>query len=391
MKTQVAIIGGGPSGLLLSQLLHLSGIENVVLEKQTRDYVLSRVRAGVLEQGTQSLLREADVGARMDREGLVHSGFAITTGDDLLRIDIEGLTDGKTVMIYGQTEVTTDLYNARDNMGGHVLHETEEVALHDLETKAPYVTYKIGGEEKTLECDFVIGCDGFHGPSRQAIPKPVRAEYERVYPFGWLGVLSDTTPTDDELIYANHDRGFALCSMRSPTRSRYYIQCDAATDAANWSDAEFWDELAMRLPPQITANLQTGKSIEKSVAPLRSYVCETMRHGRLFLAGDAAHIVPPTGAKGLNLAVSDIWFLHRALDSYYKTGNETGLSNYAEKALRRVWKTERFAWWMTSLLHRFPNFPAFEKRMQNAELGALFDSKAAQTVLAENYVGLPYE
>ncbi len=328
----------------------------------------------------------------MDREGLIHSGFTITTGDDLLRIDVEELTGGKSVMIYGQTEITADLYNARDKMGAQISHKVKEVMLHGLETKMPFVTFKTGDKEQTVECDFVVGCDGFHGSSRQAIPKAVRVEYERVYPFGWLGVLSDTTPAAGELIYASHDRGFALCSMRSPTRSRYYIQCNATTDAAQWSDVKFWDELAARLPPQISAILQTGKSIEKSVAPLRSYVCETMRYGRLFLAGDAAHIVPPTGAKGLNLAASDIWFLHRALHGYYRTRNETSLSEHAEKALRRIWKTERFSWWMTSLLHRFPNLPAFEKRMHNAELDALFDSKALQTVLAENYyVGLPYE
>ncbi len=272
----------------------------------------------------------------MDREGLIHSGFTITTGDDLLRIDVEELTGGKSVMIYGQTEITADLYNARDKMGAQISHKVKEVMLHGLETKMPFVTFKTGDKEQTVECDFVVGCDGFHGSSRQAIPKAVRVEYERVYPFGWLGVLSDTTPAAGELIYASHDRGFALCSMRSPTRSRYYIQCNATTDAAQWSDVKFWDELAARLPPQISAILQTGKSIEKSLAPLRSYVCETMRYGRLFLAGDAAHIVPPTGAKGLNLAASDIWFLHRALHGYYRTRNETSLSEHAEKALRRI-------------------------------------------------------
>jgi p-hydroxybenzoate 3-monooxygenase len=306
MKTQVAIIGGGPSGLLLSQLLHLAGIETVVLERRTRDYVLSRIRAGVLEQGTQALLREAGVGARMDREGLIHTGVAISAGERLLRVNLEDLTDGKTVMVYGQTEVTTDLYAARDAMGGTVIHEAEDVTLHDIETDAPFVTYTLNGEAHRLDCDFIAGCDGFHGPSRQSIPEKMRSEFERVYPFGWLGVLSDTPPVDHELIYSSHERGFALCSMRSPTRSRYYIQCDAGTDVTKWSDDRFWEELARRLPPETAANLVTGPSIEKSIAPLRSYVCETMRHGRLFLAGAAAHIVPPTGAKGLNLAVSDM-------------------------------------------------------------------------------------
>ncbi len=390
MKTQVAIIGGGPSGLLLSQLLHRAGIESVVLERRTRDYVLSRIRAGVLEQGTQALLREAGVGARMDREGLIHSGVAISAGERLLRLDIEALTGGKTVMVYGQTEVTADLYAAREEMGGTVLHEAEDVALHGIESDAPFVTYSVDGAAQRLDCDFIAGCDGFHGPSRQAIPETQRAEFERVYPFGWLGVLSDTKPVEDELIYASHAEGFALCSMRSPTRSRYYIQCGAGTDPAAWSDAQFWDALSRRLPAEIAAALQTGPSIEKSVAPLRSYVCETMQHGRLFLAGDAAHIVPPTGAKGLNLAVSDIWFLHRAFQAFYG-GDEAGLNRYAEQALRRVWKTERFSWWMTSLLHTFPAMPAFEGRMQAAELDALFTSRAVQTVMAENYVGLPFE
>lgn len=390
MKTQVAIIGGGPSGLLLSQLLHLAGIESVVLERRPRDYVLSRIRAGILEQGTQALLREAEVGARMDREGLTHTGVAITTDDDLLRINIEELTGGKTVMVYGQTEVTADLYAARDAMGGTVIHEAGDVALHDLETDAPWVSYSIGGQPQRVDCDFVAGCDGFHGPSRQAIPKERRSEFERVYPFGWLGILSETPPVDDQLIYASHKRGFALCSMRSASRSRYYIQCDAETDSSKWTDEQFWEELATRLPDHVAANLKTGPSIEKSVAPLRSFVCETMRHGRLFLAGDAAHIVPPTGAKGLNLAVSDIWFLNRAFRDWYGKADETALHHYSEAALRRVWKTERFSWWMTSLLHRFPELPAFEGRMQRAELDALFTSRAAQTVLAENYVGLPF-
>ena len=391
LKTQVAIIGGGPSGLLLSQLLHLAGIDTVVLERRSRDYVLSRIRAGVLEKGTQDLLREAGVGERMDREGLIHTGVAISADEDLLRINLETLTGGKTVMVYGQTEVTSDLYQARDAMGGKIVHGVEDVALHDIESDTPSVTYSVGGETRKLTCDFIAGCDGFHGPSRQAIPEAMRKEFERVYPFGWLGVLSDTRPADDELIYASTERGFALCSMRSETRSRYYIQCDAGTDIAKWSDDRFWEELGSRLPSGIASTLQTGPSIEKSVAPLRSYVCETMQHGRLFLAGDAAHIVPPTGAKGLNLAVSDIWFLNRSLRAWYSQGDDRHLARYADDALRRVWKTERFSWWMTSLLHRVPDQTGFDQRMQRAELDALFTSTAAQTVFAENYTGLPYE
>ncbi|MCL4162398.1 UNVERIFIED_CONTAM: hypothetical protein GTU68_064360, partial [Idotea baltica] len=390
VKTQVAIIGGGPSGLLLSQLLHLNGIDAVVLERRSRDYVLSRIRAGVLEQGTQELLREAEVGARMDAEGLVHDGVAISAGDRLLRINIAALT-GKSVMVYGQTEVTRDLYDAHDARGATIIHNAVDVTPHDADTDAPYLTYTLDGEAHRLECDFIAGCDGFHGPSRASIPKAARSEFERVYPFSWLGILSDTKPVDDELIYASHERGFALASMRSPTRSRYYIQCDAREDGAAWSDARFWDELRERLPPETAATLETGPSIEKSIAPLRSFVCETMRHGRLFLAGDAAHIVPPTGAKGLNLAVSDIWFLSRAFADWYGRSSDEGLSTYSKRALARVWKCERFSWWMTSLLHKFPALPPFEQRMQGAELDYLFSSEAAQTALAENYVGLPYE
>lgn len=390
VKTQVAIIGGGPSGLLLSQLLHLAGIDSVVLERQSREYVLSRIRAGVLEQGTQELLREAGVGDRMDCEGLVHKGVAISSGDRVLRVNLEELTGGKTVIVYGQTEVTSDLYAARDAMNGTVIHNVEDASLHGIETRSPSVSFMKDGTSCRLDCDFIAGCDGFHGPSRQAIPKDKRSEFERVYPFGWLGVLSDTPPVDHELIYANTDRGFALCSMRSETRSRYYIQCDAETDVNDWSDDRFWEELARRLPTDVASNLQSGPSIEQSVAPLRSYVCETMQYGRLFLAGDAAHIVPPTGAKGLNLAVSDVWFLNRALRHWYGKGEENLLASYADDALRRVWKTERFSWWMTSLLHQFPDRPAFEQRLNRAELDALFSSRAGQTVLAENYVGLNY-
>jgi len=390
-RTGVAIIGGGPAGLLLSQLLHLQGIDSVILERRSRDYVLGRIRAGVLEQGLQDLLRRAEVGTRMDGEGQVHEGVGISFGGKVHRIDLAGLTGGQTVRVYGQTEVTRDLYDARDRMGGVVVHDAASVALHDLETGAPHVTFDLDGVTCRLEADFIAGCDGFHGVSRQSIPANRLREYERVYPFGWLGILSETAPVSHELIYAHSERGFALCSMRSPRLSRYYVQCPLEDDPADWPDDRFWEELVRRLPDEAAARLQTGRSVEKSIAPLRSFVAEPLRHGRLFLAGDAAHIVPPTGAKGLNLAASDIHFLSRAFIDYYRTGDEAGLIHYSARALRRVWKAERFSWWMTGLLHRFPDNGAFEERMQRAELDYLFTSQAAKTSLAENYVGLPYE
>ena len=389
MKTCVAIIGGGPAGLLLSQILHIAGIDTVVLERRSRDHVEGRIRAGVLENGTQSLLRRASVGERMDREGLVHGGFSIAHRGGMHRIDLMTLT-GRNVMVYGQTEVTRDLYAARDTMGSVVLHDVEDVALHDLRSDKPHITFDHAGEAHRLDCDFIAGCDGFHGPSRQSIPRESRREFERVYPFGWLGVLSETAPVDDELVYAGHENGFALCSMRNPRLSRYYIQCRSDENIADWSDDRFWTVLRERLPVDLAARLETGPSIEKSVAPLRSYVCETMRYGRLFLAGDAAHIVPPTGAKGLNLAASDIHYLSEALIQWYGSGNSSGIDGYADRALSRVWKTERFSWWMTSLLHSFPENSPFEQRMQTAELDYLTESQAAMTALAENYVGLPY-
>ncbi|MEO1292055.1 MAG: 4-hydroxybenzoate 3-monooxygenase [Pseudomonadota bacterium] len=389
-KTQVAVIGGGPSGLLLSQLLHLAGVDTVVLERRSRDYVLSRIRAGVLENGLQDLLRRADVGERMDREGHVHGGFAISFGGEEYRIDIERHT-GKTVRIYGQTEVTRDLYEARDRAGGIVVHEAESVALHGLESNAPFVTYTLGGEEKRLDCDFIAGCDGFHGVSRQSIPTEKLQEFERVYPFGWLGILSETPPVSHELIYAHSEDGFALCSMRNPQLSRYYVQCTLDEDMAEWSDERFWDALKSRLPSKAAETIVTGPSIEKSIAPLRSFVAEPMRHGRLFLAGDAAHIVPPTGAKGLNLAASDIHYLSEALEAACLNGDMEGVEGYSDRALRRVWKAERFSWWMTSLLHHFPERNPFEHRMQQAELEYLFSSPAAMESVAENYVGLPYD
>ena len=389
MRTQVGIIGGGPSGLLLSQLLDLNGIQNVVLERRTRDYVLGRIRAGVLEQGTVDLAHEAGVGARMEAEGEHHDGLAIAFGGASHRADLMALT-GKGVMLYGQTELTRDLYDARDAAGGTVIHEAEEVAILGAESPTPALTWRQGGESHRLDCDFVIGCDGFHGVSRQSIPPDRLREFERTYPFGWLGVLSRTPPVDAELIYANHERGFALCSMRSRSLSRYYVQCPREDRVEDWPDDRFWDELKRRLPEDVAARLVTGPAIEKSIAPLRSYVAEPMRHGRLFLAGDAAHIVPPTGAKGLNLAASDVHYLSRALIAYYRDGDEAGLDAYSDCALDRVWKAERFSWWMTGLLHLFPDTGPFGQRIQRAELDYLFASKAAQTALAENYVGLPY-
>ncbi|KPK08879.1 MAG: 4-hydroxybenzoate 3-monooxygenase [Betaproteobacteria bacterium SG8_39] len=390
MRTQVAIIGAGPSGLLLSQLLQLQGVDNVVLERRTGEYVLGRIRAGVLEQGAVDLLHEARVGARLAREGLAHEGFDICVGDRRHRIDLKGLTGGKCVTVYGQTEVTKDLMDARAALGGTVVYEAQDVALHDLGGKAARVTYRRDGKAAEVVCDYVAGCDGFHGVSRGAIPKDLLRNYERVYPFGWLGVLSDTRPVSDELIYVHHERGFALCSMRSMTRSRYYIQCEFDEDLEEWTDDRFWDELRRRLPPDAAAALQAGPAIEKSIAPLRSFVAEPMRYQRLFLAGDAAHIVPPTGAKGLNLAASDIYYLSRALIAHYKENRDDLLDAYSQTALRRVWKAERFSWWMTTLLHRFPDASAFDRRVQEAELDYVTGSVAARTALAENYVGLPY-
>jgi p-hydroxybenzoate 3-monooxygenase len=390
MRAQVGIIGGGPSGLLLSQLLHLQGISTVVLERRSRAYVLGRIRAGVLEQGFQNLMREAEIAGRMDREGQVHTGVNIAYQEDRLRIDLEGLTGGKTVMVYGQTEVTHDLYDARDALDGVVIDEADKVTPHGLQSDAPYLTFEKDGAQERLDCDFVIGCDGFHGISRQCIPDDVLRTFERVYPFGWLGVLSETPPVNEELIYARHDSGFALCSLRGPQLSRYYVQVKADENPDDWSDEAFWERLKATIPAEVAQRLVTGPSVEKSVAPLRSFVAEPLRWGRLFLAGDAAHIVPPTGAKGLNLAASDIQYLSRALIDWYKKGDAGGLDNYSARALARVWKAERFSWWMTSLLHRFPENAGFGDRIQRAEFDYLASSKAAQTALAENYVGLPY-
>ena len=390
MRTQIGIIGPGPSGLLLSQLLHLHGIETVVLERRSQDYVLGRIRAGVLEQGMVDLIHEARAGERMKREGIIHDGFEIFFGAHRLRIDMKKLTGGDVVTIYGQTEVTKDLMDAREALDGQVVYEAEGVSIHDLDTEKPKLLYRKDGQEHEVVCDFVVGCDGYHGVSRKTFPSDILKTFERVYPFGWLGVLSETRPVSEELIYVNHPRGFALCSMRSMSRSRYYVQCAFDEDLEEWTDDRFWDELRARLPEDTAEKLETGPSIEKSIAPLRSFVAEPMRLGRLFLAGDAAHIVPPTGAKGLNLAASDIYYLSRALMAFYDTGDDGPMDAYSETCLRRIWKAERFSWWMTNLLHRFPDESPFDRRIQSAELDYLLGSDTARRSLAENYVGLPY-
>ncbi len=358
MKTQVGIIGGGPSGLLLSQLLHVQGIETVLLEKHKREYVLGRIRAGVLEHGFVDLMREADCAERMDAEGEIHDGF--------------------------------ELYDAREKAGGIVIHNALKVQPHDLKSDAPYLTYELDGEAQRVDCEFIIGADGYHGVSRQSIPKDILKEYERVYPFGWLGVLSETKPVSPELIYAKHQRGFALCSLRSQVLSRYYIQVPLSDKVEDWSDDMFWEELKQRLPDDVAANLITGPSIEKSIAPLRSFVAEPMRYGNLFLAGDSAHIVPPTGARGLNSAASDIQYLYHAFVDHYLNNDNAGLEGYSDKALARVWKAQRFSWWMTTLLHTFPENSDYDNKLQDTDLAYLFSSKSAMTSMAQNYVGLPY-
>jgi len=390
MKTQVCIIGGGPSGLMLSQLLHLKGIETVVLERQTRDYVLSRIRAGVLENGFAKLMREAQCGERMDREGEIHDGFFLAHAGKLNRVDLHKYSGGNSVMVYGQTELTRDLYEARDRMNGIVIHSAENVQPHDVKSDKPFVTYSVDGHERRVDCDFIIGADGFHGVSRKSIPSDVIKEYEKVYPFGWLGVLSRTKPVSPELIYAKHPRGFALCSLRSQVLSRYYIQVPLTDSVDDWSDEAFWEELKRRLPAEVSEQLITGPTIEKSIAPLRSFVAEPMRYGNLFLAGDAAHIVPPTGARGLNTAGSDIYYLYHGFVDHYLKGDSKGLNNYSEKALSRVWKAQRFSWWLTTLLHTFPDSIAYDQKLQEVEMAYLFSSDAAQSSLAENYVGLPF-
>ena len=389
MRTKVAIIGAGPAGLLLGQLLHGYGIDNIILERQTPDYVLGRIRAGLLEEGTVALLDQVGVGARAHREGLVHDGIELAFGGARHRIDMKAATN-KTVMIYGQTEVTLDLMTARKAAGLSTIYQAAEVEPHDFDTDRPRLSYTKDGTSHEIACDFIAGCDGFHGVSRASVKPSAIETFERIYPFGWLGILSETPPVSHELIYSNHARGFALCTMRSTHRSRYYVQCPLDDHIDQWPDARFWDELKRRLDPAAVDKLVIGPSIEKSIAPLRSFVAEPMRHGKLFLAGDAAHIVPPTGAKGLNLAASDVHYLSGAFHEYYDEKSSAGIDGYSGTALARVWKAVRFSWWMTSMLHKFPDEGEFGARIQLAELNYLVNSEAASTSLAENYVGLPY-
>lgn len=397
LKTQVAIIGAGPAGLLLGQLLSRQGISNIILERVTGAYVLGRIRAGILEQGFVELVREAGAAERMDAEGAVHEGFEIAVDGRRTHIDIRKLTDGHSVMCYGQVEITQDLMEAREAAGLTTYYEATGATPHNVKSDRPSVTFLYGGEQHELECDYIAGCDGFHGVSRQTIPAEVRTEHERVYPFGWLGLLSDTPPVSKELIYCKHQRGFALCSMRSATRSRYYLQVPLTDKVEDWSDDAFWDELKKRLPPEVAATLVTGPSIEKSIAPLRSFICEPMQYGNLFLVGDAAHIVPPTGAKGLNLAASDVAALYKVLTRVYQQGDKECIKQYSDIALRRVWHGERFSWWMTNMLHNFSGMSSRDMdgetfaRFMESELNYYLHSEAGRKVIAEQYVGLPYE
>ena len=391
IRTQVAIIGAGPSGLLLGQLLHKVGIDAVIIERVSGDHVLSRIRAGVLEQVAIDLLDEAGVGERMHREGLVHGGFDMLYAGARHRIDMNALTGGKNVMVYGQTEITRDLMDARTAAGLPTYYEVADVQVHDFDTLHPRVTFSHQGQAIELTCDFIAGCDGFHGVCRASVPRKSIVEFEKVYPFGWLGLLSDTPPVHDELIYVNSPRGFALCSQRSKTRSRYYLQVPLTDRIEDWTDAAFWQELRLRLDAEASAKLITGPSIEKSIAPLRSFVTEPMRFGRLFLAGDAAHIVPPTGAKGLNLAATDVKYLCNALVDFYQNHTEAGIDSYSARCLRRIWKAERFSWWFTTLMHHFPQDSAITQRFQEAELDYLLNSHAGSLSIAENYVGLPLD
>jgi p-hydroxybenzoate 3-monooxygenase len=387
-KTQVAIVGAGPAGLLLGHLLRAEGVEVVILERMSGDYVLGRIRAGVLERTLTDLMARVGLDRRLKAEGLPHDAFNLADGEKLIRIDVAELT-GKQVVVYGQTEVTRDLMDASTERGLEVIYEAKEVALHDVQSDNPWLTYVKDGVEHRLDARFICGCDGFHGPSRQAIPAGVGRAYEKVYPFGWLGILADVPPCNHELIYANHPRGFALASMRSETRSRYYIQVPLDEKVEDWSDDRLWDELVVRLGQEAGSKVVRGPALEKSIAPLRSFVFEPMRYGSLFLAGDAAHIVPPTGAKGLNLAASDVAYLSEALIGYFRKGDNEGIGAYSDKALARVWKSERFSWQLTTLMHRFPSGDAFDRRMQQAELDYVAQSRIAQTSIAENYVGLP--
>jgi p-hydroxybenzoate 3-monooxygenase len=389
LSTKVIIIGAGPSGLLLSHLLHLSGIESIVLERQSREHVAARIRAGVLEQGTVDLLLAAQLGSRMLQERLVHDGFRLGFSGRNVRVDLHALT-GKAVSIYGQTEVTKDLIEARLATGGTLFYEASEVMVRDFDGAHPTASFVHQGKRMEVQGEFIAGCDGYHGVCRASVPKDAMRTFERVYPFGWLGILADVAPASSELVYSNHERGFALCSMRSAQRSRYYVQCPLEDKVDDWSDSRFWDELRRRVPPDVADAVVTGPSIEKSIAPLRSFVVEPLRFGRLFLVGDAAHIVPPTGAKGLNLAAADVRVLHRALAEFYQHGSSTGIDGYSETCLRRTWKAVRFSWWFTSMTHKFSD-DAFNHRVQLAELDYLSGSTAALTSLAENYVGLPFE
>ena len=389
MRTQVAIIGGGPSGLLLGALLHKAGIANIIVERQSGEYVLGRIRAGVLEQVTVDLLDEVGVSQRLHQEGLVHGGFELLFAGKRHRINMDQLTGGKSVVVYGQTEVTRDLMADRSDKGLTTIYEAENVQVHDFDSANPSVTYTKDGQTHTLQCDFIAGCDGFHGVCRASVPEGSIKEYEKVYPFGWLGVLADVPPVSHELIYANTERGFALCSMRSATRSRYYVQVPLTDKVEAWSDERFWADLKDHLDPEARESLVTGPSIEKSIAPLRSFVAEPMRFGRMFLAGDAAHIVPPTGAKGLNLAATDVKYLGDAITEYYAEKSQAGIDNYSQRCLRRIWRAERFSWWFTSLMHQFPETAGFGQKIQEAELDYLIHSESASRALAENYVGLP--
>lgn len=389
MRTKVAIIGAGPSGLLLGQILSKHGIDNIILERQTGDYVLGRIRAGILESVTIDGLKRAGVTENLEKYGLVHTGCELVFDDKSYRVDFEKEVN-RHVVVYGQTEVTRDLMNARESIGATTIYEAADVALHDVDGENPYVTYTKDGQEHRLYCDFIAGCDGFHGVSRQTIPADILKTYERVYPFGWLGLMSETPPVADELIYLKHERGFVLCSQRSKTRSRYYLQVPLTDKIEDWSDERFWEELRTRLGPERSANLITGPSLEKSIAPLRSFVSEPMRYHKLFLAGDAAHIVPPTGAKGLNLAASDVLYLSDALIDFYEKDDMTGIEGYSERCLKRIWGAERFSWFMTNMLHTFPENDAWSKKMQEAEFNQLFNSEYGVRLLAENYVGLPY-
>jgi len=391
MRTQVAIIGAGPSGLLLGQLLDKAGIDAVILERQTGDYVLSRIRAGILEQVCIDLLDEAGVGARMHREGLVHGGVEMLYDGERHRVDLNRLTGGKNVMVYGQTELTRDLMEARAEAGLSTVYQALNVAVHDFDTHKPRVSYEQDGEKFEIECDFIAGCDGFHGVCRASAPRRAIREFEKVYPFGWLGLLSDTPPVHNELIYVNSPRGFALCSQRSHTRSRYYLQVPLTDRVEQWSDEAFWQELRLRLDDEGRRQLITGPSLEKSIAPLRSFVTEPLRFGRMFLAGDAGHIVPPTGAKGLNLAATDVKYLSSAIIEYYREQSEAGIDSYSARCLKRIWRGERFSWWLTQLMHRFPDSDAIVGRFQEAELDYLFNSEAGARTIAENYVGLPLD